>query len=104
MAIVEQLSPYITLLLWIAVRYVVKKFFFYIYYPLYVIFRPRPSTLCCALKSNKLMERNYVRGEVFCINLCLSLSCHIKRNKKVKIEVFEPIGAAIFTDRYTYIN
>ena len=31
MAIVEQLSPYITLLLWIAVRYVVKKFFFFIY-------------------------------------------------------------------------
>ena len=51
------------------------------------------------------MERRYVRREVFLHELLLNhITLYQKKQKRLKIEVFERIGAAIFTHRHTCIN
>ena len=56
-------------------------------------------------KKRQTMERSFGRGEVFFHEpLFKHITLYQKKQKRFKIEVFEPIGAAIFTHRHTCIN
>ena len=51
------------------------------------------------------MEGRYVRGEIFSHEFLPNLvTLYQVKQKRLKIEVFERIGAAIFTHRHTCIN
>ena len=51
------------------------------------------------------MEKSYVRGEDFLHELLLNdITLYQKKQKTLKIEVFEPISATIFTHRQTCIK
>ena len=83
----------------------IKSKYFYLYHPLYVIFCPHHSTLCHVLKSDKLWKEGMLRGEIFLHELLLNhITLYQKKQKRLKIEDFEQIGAAIFTHRHTCIN
>ena len=56
-------------------------------------------------KKRQTMERSFVIGEVFLNELLLNhITLYQKKQKWLKIEVFEPNGAAIFRHRHTSIN
>ena len=61
--------------------------------------------LMSCTKKRQTMERRYVRGDAFLHELLLNyITLYQKKQKRLKIEVFERIAAAIFTQRHTCIN
>ena len=69
------------------------------------LFLSSPLKFMSCTKKEQTMARSYVRRKFYSMNSGLSISCYLKRNKKVKrSKICEPICAAIFTHKHTCVN